>query len=368
MKKFFKYFLIFIFIVLFIAAIGYVIKSNAGAKDNSPTESPIVTDIVQKAVATGKIKPKETIEIKPNISGIIKEIHVKEGDYVEVGQLLVTIRVVPNVSSVNSAQQAINSANINLENQKRQFNRQKLLYSQGVISKQEYENSETSYKNSKQDLNLAQRNYEIAKTGVAKGLESLANIQIRSTTKGMILDIPVEVGNQVIEANTFNAGTTIASIADVNKMIFEGKVDEADAGKLHEGMKISILIGALQNEKLEGTLTFISPQGVEENGAVKYEIKGDILTKINTFIRAGYSANAEIELSRRKNVLTIREALVQYENDKPYVEILQPDKKFKKVFLTLGASDGLNVEVLKGIKKSDKIKVWNPTDEDKDKK
>lgn len=368
-KKTIKIILIIIFILLFLYCIGYVVRSNANNSDTFTTESPVMMVVQQKSIATGKINPKEKIDIKPNISGIIKQIHVKEGEEVKIGQLIATIKVVPVVSNVNAAMQSINSAKITLNNQIRQFNRQKLLYNQGVISKQDYETAETDYKMAQQTLKQAQKEYDIAKTGVTPGLEDLASIQIRSTANGLVLDIPVEVGDQVIEANTFNAGTTIASVADVNKMIFEGKVDEADAGKMHEGMSMKIVIGALQDKNINGILTFISPQGKEENGAVKYEIKADIIIPSGVDIRAGYSANAEVILKQTPKTLAIREALVQYdENDKPFVEIEEAKGKFKKVNIQLGLSDGLYVQVLKGLNKNDKIKLWNPTDTDKEAK
>ncbi|MGM5631711.1 efflux RND transporter periplasmic adaptor subunit [Apibacter raozihei] len=365
-NKALKITLLIIFLLLLIYSLWYVIKTNTQENAEYTTETPVITTIEQKAIATGKINPKEKIDIKPNISGIIKEVFVKEGDEIKVGELIATIRVVPVVASVNTAMQSINSAKIQLNNQQRIFNRQKLLYSQGVISQQEYESSETEYKMAQQTLKQAQQEYEIARTGIAPGLEDLASIQIRSTANGIALEVPVEVGDQVIEANTFNAGTTIASVADTSKMIFEGKVDESDAGKMTEGMPLKIVIGALRDKSIDGKLSFISPQGKEENGAVKYEIKADILKPENVTIRAGYSANAEVILNERKNILAVREALIQYENDKPFVEILQPNNKFKKVFIKLGLSDGLFVEV-QGINKTDKIKIWNPSESDTDK-
>ena len=315
------------FIALLLYCIWYVIITNTRSNDKFETETPVIMTIQQKAVATGKINPKERIEIKPNISGIIKEIYIKEGDEVKVGQLLATIKVVP-------------------------------------VSKQDFESAETEYKIAKQNLNQAQKDYDIAKTGITSGLEDLASIQVRSTANGQALEVPVEVGDQVIEANTFNAGTTIASIADISKMIFEGKVDESDAGKMHEGMKLKIIIGALQDKDINGRLTFISPQGKEENGAVKYKIKADIIIPEGVSIRAGYSANAEVILSERKNILAIREALMQFDGEKPYLEVLQSDGKFKKVYVKLGLSDGIYVQV-KGISKNDKLKIWNTSDQDK---
>ncbi|MDR2122412.1 MAG: efflux RND transporter periplasmic adaptor subunit [Flavobacteriaceae bacterium] len=363
-KKVLKAIFFIIFIALLIFCIGYVIKTNEESNVQFLTERPVTITIQQKSVATGKITPKEKVDVKPNISGIIKGIYIKEGEVVKVGQLLATVRVVPIVSNVNAAMQSISAAKIQLNNQKRIFERQKLLYNQGVISKQEYENAETDYKMAQQTVTQAQKEYDIARTGVTSGLEGLASIQIRATANGVVLEIPVEIGDQVIEANTFNAGTTIASIADISKMIFEGKVDESDAGKMYEGMPLKIVIGALQDKNIDGILSFISPQGKEENGTVKYEIKADIITPEGTYLRAGYSANAEVILNERKDVLAVREALIQYDGEKPFVEVLMPNGSFRKVFVALGISDGLYVEV-QGINGNDKIKIWNSSDYDK---
>ncbi len=353
----------------FIFAVSYIIKSNSKEKQTFKTEKPSYQPIGKTIVATGKIVPVEEIEIKPNISGIIDKLLVVEGQKIEQGQLIATIRVVPQVNDLNNAQQQLKSSQITLMNEQRNFNRQKLLFTQGVISRAEYEVAETSYKMAQQNVQQAQKQIQIIKTGVAPGLESVATTQIRATTSGIVLNVPIKKGTQVIEANSFNPGTTVCTIADVNKMIFEGKVDEAEAGKLKEGMPIKISIGALPDSKLNGNLFFIAPKGSEENGAVQFEIKANVLIPMSgDFVRAGYSANATIELDKERKVLTISEALVQYDNEKPFVEIKQKNGSFTRKDVELGASNGILVEVKKGLTKNDEVKIWNETEEQKDKK
>lgn len=366
MKKFVKIALIALFMILLFWAIGYIISSNSKEKELFSTEAIQLGEIEKKAVATGKIVPEEEIEIKPNISGIVEKIHVEEGQNVSVGQLIATVRVVPRVAEVNTAIQNINALQIDVNNQKRQFERQKELFREGVISKQDYENAETAYLTSLQNLKAAQKNLEITKTGVTGGLENLATNYIRATANGILLELPIKEGDQVIEANSFNPGTTIAKIADTQKMIFEGKVDEAEAGKLREGMDATITIGALQDVKIKGVLSFIAPKGTEESGTVQYKVKVKITDYGNSKIRAGYSANAEIILEKKKNILKINEAYIQFdEKNSPFVEVKQPDGSFKKVFITTGLSDGIYSEVTSGLKKGDLVKVINPAEIEK---
>ncbi|MEG1199063.1 MAG: efflux RND transporter periplasmic adaptor subunit, partial [Algoriella sp.] len=248
MKKVLKILLIVVFIAAVIGIIFYFGKKNSQTNETYETTSPFMGNVEVKAVATGEVKPLETIEIKPNISGVIKSINVSEGQYVEKGQLIVELKVVPNVQSLNAAQQAINAAKITVDQEQRNFNRTSTLYNQGVLPKADYDNANATYKSAQQQLKAAQNDYKVAQTGVAPGLEAFATTRILATTSGMILDIPVEVGNMVQEINNFSTGTTIATMADVKKMIFEGKVDEAEVGKLKEGMKINVSIGAIPNK------------------------------------------------------------------------------------------------------------------------
>ena len=366
------------------SVIGYMVKSNSSSKEEFLTRKATVQDMEDKVMATGKIVPREEIEIKPNMSGIIETILVKEGDKVSAGQLIATLKIVPNVADVNNASQnvnnaqlQINNAKINLSNQQQQFSMQQKLFSQGVISKQEFltaqqqlYSAQQTLKNANQQLVTAQKGLQIARTGVTPELQSMATTQIRAKTGGTVLEVPVKKGSQVIEANSFNAGTTIASIADLNSLIFEGKIDEAQAGKIKEGMDMNIIIGALQNQKFPGKVTMIAPKGADESGTIKFPIEGDVTNPNNVYIRAGFSANGEIVLSSQKNALLIDESLVQYEKvkgqDKPFVDIKQANGSFKKTYIKLGASDGINVQVLSGIDKEAEIKVWNPSNKDKE--
>ncbi|MCG7281795.1 efflux RND transporter periplasmic adaptor subunit [Chryseobacterium taklimakanense] len=366
------------------AGIGYLITSNSKESEVFLTKKPTVQNMEDKVMATGKIVPREEIEIKPNMSGIIDKVLVTEGDQVSMGQLIATLKIVPSVQSVNAAQQEINNANlqisnakVNLNTQQQQFAMQQRLYSQGVISKQEFltaqqqlQNAQIQVRNANQQLSTAQKNLQIARTGVTPELQGLATTQIRSKANGTVLEVPVKVGSQVIEANQFNAGTTIASVANLSSLIFEGNIDEAQAGKLKEGMTMNIVIGALQNKKFPGKLTMIAPKGKDENGTIKFPVEGDVFNPNNEYIRAGFSANGEIVLSTQNNALLLEESLIQYEKkdgkDVPFVEVKQKDGKFIKRNVKLGASDGINVQILSGLTKDSEVKVWNPSDKDKE--
>lgn len=371
-----------IFILAVFGGIGYLVKSNSKENEVFLTRKPSIQNLDDKVMATGKIEPREEIEIKPNISGIIQSINVDEGDKVVAGQLLATIRIVPNVTDVNNATMNVNNsqiqlsnAKINVDNQQKQFAMQEKLYKQGVISKQEYITSQqqlqTTLQQQKlavQQLNAAQKQLQIVRTGATPELQSMATTQIRAKAAGTVLEIPVKVGSQVIEANAFNAGTTICSIADLNSLIFKGDIDEAQAGKLKQGMEMNVVIGALQNKTFPGKLTLIAPKGTEESGTIKFAVEGDVYNKTGEYIRAGFSANGEILLSSKKNALLLDESLIQYEkgSNKAFVEVKQPNGSFKKVYVKLGASDGINVQVLSGIDKNAEVKVWNPSDKDKE--
>ncbi|KFF18065.1 efflux RND transporter periplasmic adaptor subunit [Chryseobacterium sp. JM1] len=373
-----------LFAVALFSGIGYLVKSNSKESEAFLTRKPSYQNMEDKVMATGKIVPKEEIEIKPNIAGIIDKILVDEGDKVTAGQLIATVRIIPNIADVNNAQQEvvnsqlqISNAKLNVDNMQKQYAMQEKLFKQGVISKQEYLNSQQqlytqqqTLRNANQQLATAQKRLQIVKTGATPELQGLATTQIRSKASGTVLEVPVKVGSQVIEANSFNAGTTICSIADLNSLIFQGEIDEAQAGKLKQGMDMKIVIGALQNKTFPGKLTMIAPKGKDNLGTIKFPVEGDVTNPNNEYIRAGFSANGEIVLKSEKNALLLDESLVQYEKkngkDTPFVEVKQKDGKFKKVYVKLGASDGINVQILSGISKDSEVKVWNPSDKDKE--
>jgi len=357
------------------AGIWYVYSLDKKDPVVYQTENPSTNTIIRKTVATGSIVPKEEILIKPNISGVIEKIYIEAGEYVKQGDLIAQIRVIPNVSNLTSAKNniasnrnAMQTAEINFKTQKTIFDRQKELFDKGVISANEFDQVNNTYLQAKQrveqtriDVIQSRQNYDIIKTGTTSGLGNVAQTQVRATVSGMVLDVPVKAGNQVIEANNFNEGTSIAALADVKQMIFEGKVDESEVGKIKEGLPLEITVGAIEDQKFDAVLDYIAPKGVAQNGAIQFEIKGSLKTIDSTFIRAGLSANASIILEKAEEVLALKEALVQYDKNtqKPYVEIEMGDQDFKRQDVELGISDGIFVEVRKGITIDDKIKVWN---------
>ena len=361
MKKSVTIIILILIVVVFSGSMFYLYQKNTEDPIVYEVETPTKQSIVKKAVATGSILPLEEVLIKPNISGVIEEIYVEGGDYVKSGDLLAKIKVVPNLNALNDARNAIDEAKINLNDQKSNYERQLSIFNKGVISQADLERAQVTYDQAKQAYNAANQRYDIVKTGTTRGLSNAANTLIRSTVSGMVLEVPVEVGNQVIESNNFNEGTTIAAIADVEKMIFEGKVDESEVGKIKEDLPLEITVGAIENQIFDAVLDYIAPKGKEENGAIQFEIKGTLKKQDTTFIRAGLSANASIILARADSVLALKEALIQFDDDtkKPFVEIETGEQQFERRDIELGVSDGIFVEVTSGLEMEDKVKVWN---------
>lgn len=361
MKKGTTILILVLIVVLFLGSLYYLSTKNKKDPEVFTTELPEKRDVVKSTVATGNIVPKEEILIKPNISGLVEEVFVEAGNFVKAGDMIAKIRVIPNVGNLNAAQNQVQSSKINLENQKKVFERFKNLYDKGIIPANEFDPIEASYLQAQQTYQAALENLEIVKTGSTKGMGQSALTLIKSTITGMILEIPVKEGNQVIETNNFNEGTTIAVLADINNMIFEGKVDESEVGKIKENMDIEITIGALPDLKYNATLDFIAPKGISENGAIQFEIKGTLDAKQDDFIRAGLSANANIILDRADSVLAIKESLLQFDQDtkQPYVEIETTSNVYERKNVELGLTDGIYVEIKEGLNENDKIKVWN---------
>ena len=366
MKKVFKYILIAAILFGVLYATVFFIKSNSKPAVQYDTETALITSIEMKSVATGKVIPEDEVEIKPQISGIIQTLYVEEGDNVKTGDLLAKVKVVPNEQSLNSAKGRLANTKILMENAKIEFNRNKGLFEKEIISQQDFQNAELNYSRAKQDVSNADSDLQIIKLGSAGG-SATANTNIRATVSGTVLEMPIKEGDQVVESNTFNNGTTIAIIADLSKMIFEGKVDEAEVGKLKIGMPLSVNLGAIQDKEFEARLKFIAPKGNEEQGAVQFKIEGDVYLDDDFFVRAGYSANASLVLERKDSILSIPEALLQFDKktEEPYVEVQVKDQEFERKDIKTGISDGINVEILSGITIEDNIKVWNKTEEEK---
>ncbi|MGB5238848.1 MAG: efflux RND transporter periplasmic adaptor subunit [Flavobacteriaceae bacterium] len=363
MNKIVKYALIIVLGLGVLWAAAFFIKSNSKSVITYDTKNPFTASIERKTVATGKVIPKDEVEIKPQISGIIDKIYLEEGVQVKAGELIATIKVVPNEQALNQAQGRVRSADIALNNVKIEYDRNKALFDKGVISSQAFNELQLQYDQAKQELDNARADYRIIRLGSAGGSSS-ANTYIRATVDGTILEIPVREGDQVIQSNNFNDGTTIASIADLGKMIFEGKVDEGEVDKLELGMPLEISLGAIEDKKFDAKLKFIAPKGTEESGAVQFKIEGDVQVDSSFMIRAGYSANAEMVLERKDSIMVIPEALLQFdkETDEPFVEIMTGDQEFERKDIEIGISDGINVEIVSGITEEDKVKVWNETE------
>ena len=322
------------------------------------TEQAFVTDIIRKTVATGTISPKKEVAIKARVSGIIEKVYVEEGQTVGQGDAIAKVKIVPDMVSLNNAENRVQMAQLAVQDAQENFDRQKQLVDQGVIAEAEFQPIRTQLLNAKQELAAAEGNLQLIQEGALKDKGTSSNTTIRATATGMILEVPLKEGNSVIESNTFNEGTTVATIADMGEMIFEGKVDESEVGKVKEGMNLLITIGALEGKTFTADLEHISPKGVEENGAIQFKIKAQVNLQKDAFIRAGYSANADIVLERKDSVLAIPEALLIFGNhpDSVFVEIETAPQAFEKRQVKVGLSDGINIEVLSGVEKEDRIK------------
>lgn len=359
MKKVIRISVFILFIVLVIFGFFYLYNKSKTKDVIYETKSPVVDNIIQKTVATGKVTPRKEIAIKPQVSGIIAELYVEPGQFVRKGDLLAKIKIIPDMVALNEAGSRVNRAKLQLEDAKLVYDRQKKVYEQGVIPEAEFQKVRLEYNSAIENLESAENNLQLIQEGITKKSGQISNTLIRSTIEGMILDVPVEVGTSVIQTNTFNEGTTIASVADMGEMIFEGKIDETEVGKIKTGMKLELTIGAIENQSFAAELEYISPKGVEENGAVQFEIKAKVQLDENSFIRAGYSANANIVLERRDSVMVISESLLKFDEEKKdsvYVEIETAPQVFEKRYIKTGLSDGINIEVLEGLKIEDKIK------------
>ena len=355
--------LIILLILGFLMAIAYFIRSNSTSSIEYDTTTPFTSSIQKTSVVTGSVIPEDEVEIKPQLNGIIQNILVEEGDEVLNGQLIAIIKVVPDERSVYAARAQVNAAKLTLENGERQIKRVRELFEKQIISQQEYEDAELNFDTAKENLIAAENDLEILRKGSVAG-SSTANTNIRATVSGTILEIPVKLGDQVIASNNFNEGTSVATIADLNKMIFEGQVDEAEVGKLIIGQDLKISMAALPDKEFDAKLKFVAPKGTEEGGAVQFKIEADIIIKDDIFIRAGYSANGSLIIEDKKNIMVIPEALLQFDRktQEPFVEIQTSNQNFERKDVQIGLSDGIIVEIISGVKMSDQIKIWNKTE------
>ncbi len=314
--------------------------------------------IEKKTVATGKVQPRNEILIKPQMSGIIAELYKEAGDKVQAGDVIAKIKVIPDMVTLSSAESRLTRAQLVFDQSERNYERDSILYKEDVISREEYEKIQLQFRNDREELKSAQDNLSLVRDGLTASTASSSNTLIRSTVSGTILDVPIKVGNSVIQSNNFNDGTTIASVADMGDMLFVGKIDETEVGKVKVGMPMEITIGAMQDEQLTADLEYVSPKGTEESGAILFEMKAAMNLPPNLFVRAGYSANAEIILNKREDVLTIPESSLEFSGDTAFVYLVTKEspQEFQRKPIQIGLSDGIKIEVTDGLKVNDKIR------------
>jgi len=356
-----------IVLAVFIGTIYYLYAKSQKKPVVYETESPFVTNIVRKTVATGAVVPRKEIAIKSKVSGIIEKIYVIAGQRIRSGEVIAKVKIIPDMVTLNNAESRLNRAKLSFDNAKIDFDRNSKLLKDGVITKTEFQISELGFNNAKEELEAAENNLQLIKEGASKRAGVTTNTLVRSTITGMVLDVPVKEGFSVIESNTFNEGTTIASVADMGEMIFEGKIDESEVGKLHEGMELILTIGAIEKESFKAKLEYISPKGVSESGAIQFQIRAAVTLDKTHFIRAGYSANADIILQQKDSVLAIKEGLIQFSGDTARVEVETSTQTFEKRIIKTGLSDGINIEVIEGLSKAEKLKAGEKKKEEEKK-
>ena len=356
MKKVVKYIIFALIGLLFIGTFVFLFKNSRPDVIQYMEHEATYSDISRTTVVTGKIEPRNEVNVKPQINGIIAELYKEAGQQVKEGEVIAKLRVIPDMNSLSSAQSRVRLAEINLKQAKTNSDREKMLYDKKLVSDEEYDKVVQAYNQAKEERDAAQESLEVIRDGVSKNNATGSSTLVRSTITGLILDIPVKVGNSVIQANTMNDGTTVATVANMSDLIFDGNIDETEVGSLVEGMPMLISIGALPEYKSEAALEYISPKAVENNGANQFEIKAAVPGSNEHMIRSGYSANAEIVLEKADSVLVIPESALEFEGADTYVYIKGEDGEFTRTQVTTGLSDGLNIEIRTGLSAGDKVR------------
>lgn len=357
-KRIIKISLILITLAGFGYTMFYLYQKSQKPPVTFQTISPFDTVIIKKTVATGSIIPRKEVNMKSRVSGVVEKFYVVAGQEIKEGDVIARIKIIPNMASLQSAETRISQAQVSLDNVTLEYERNKKLLEQGVISKADFLPSDLKYKSAQVELKSAEENLQILKDGVSKSMETASNTIVKSTIKGMVLDVPIKEGSSVIESNTFNEGTTIAVVANMGEMIFEGKLDESEVGKVQEGMPLVLTVGAIDGETFNANLEYIAPKGVAENGAIQFLIRAAMKKeKSSTFLRAAYSSSADIILAKKEHVLAIPESVLQFDKSKPFVEVEKSPNVFEKIYIKTGLSDGINIEVVEGLLKTNKIKI-----------
>lgn len=360
MKKYFKYILMALVAVIFIGTFVFLYIKSQPQPEVYDEFTLQRMDIRKTTVVTGKIEPRNEVNVKPQISGIITEILKEAGETVQEGEVIAKVKVIPDMGSLSAAQSRLRLAEINRKQAQTDYDREKTLFDKGLVAADEYDKIAQALRQAREEVDAAQDNLEVVRDGVSKSNASASSTLIRSTITGLILDIPVKVGNSVILANTFNDGTTIATVANMNDLIFRGNIDETEVGRLSTDMTMKITIGALQDLKFDARLEYIAPKATDQNGANQFEIKAAVNLPSNaTNIRSGYSANAEIVLAEAKNVLAVQESAIEFDGDDTYVYVIkgEGDKQtYERRKVQTGISDGINIEIRSGVKPDERIR------------
>lgn len=359
MKKYLKVILAAIVGLVFISTFVFLYMKSKPQPVVYDEFTPKVADINKTTVITGTIEPRDEVEVKPQISGIITEIYKEAGDKVDAGEVIAKVKVIPDMGQLSSAESRVRLAEINLKQAQVNYNREKQLYDKQLVSAEEYDNVRQALDQAREEKTAAIDALEVVRDGVSSSNASASSTLIRSTISGLILDVPVKVGNSVILSNTFNDGTTIATVADMGDLIFKGNIDETEVGRLVTGMQMKITIGALQNLRFDASLEYISPKATDNNGANQFEIKAAVSVPQGNEIRSGYSANAEIVLASARGVLTVPESAIEFSGDDTYVYVVKgqgDEKTYERRKVVTGLSDGVNIEIRSGLKKTDRVR------------
>ena len=365
MKKYLKITLLVVVAAIFIGTFIFLYQKSKPKTTVYETVTPEIADLEKTTVATGKVEPRDEVLIKPQISGIISEVYKEAGQTIKQGEVIAKVKVIPELGQLNSAESRVRVAEISTAQAETDHERIKKLYNDKLISREDYEKSEVEIKKAREELQTAKDALEIIKEGITKNSASFSSTLIRSTIDGLILDVPIKVGNSVIMSNTFNDGTTIATVANMNDLIFKGKIDETEVGRIHEGMPVKLTIGALQNLTFDAELEYISPKGVEENGANQFEIKAAVHAPDSVQIRSGYSANAEIVLQRAQKVLAVPEGIIEFSGDSTFVWVMTdsiPEQKFERRQIKTGMSDGIKLEIKECLTGKEKVRASEKKD------
>ena len=356
MKKFSKYIITALIALFVIGTFVFLYKQSRPKEVRYQELEATVMDIQRTTVVTGKIVPRNEVNVKPQINGIIAEIYKKAGEQVQENEVIAKLKVIPDMNSLSSAQSRVRLSEINLKQAQTNYDREKALYDKQLVSADEFEKVLQALNQAKEERSAAQDALEVIRDGVSRSNATSSSTLVRSTITGLILDVPVKVGNSVIQANTMNDGTTVATVANMNDLIFDGNVDETEVGSLYEGLPVTITIGALQNYSFDATLEYISPKAVESNGANQFEIKAAVAVSTDQMIRSGYSANAEFVLEEAKGVLSLPESALEFDGDDTYVQVLNADGSTTRTKVETGLSDGVNIEIKSGVTEGVKVR------------